>query len=563
MAARPATPAPPPPRLDFSAGAPPEQARLLQWLVFLRVVVAFFILGTTYILYGPLSSGIVYGAIGVNVLITLISATLIERKASSRLFVLFQIYWDFLFVTLLVYFTGAFFSPFSFLYVLTIIFAAIFMGRRHAILIALCASAAYAATLGGQYWGFGQPIELMSAGKIKLPTEGEIFVKFLLNSLAYFSSGLIASYFASRTKAASLQIERQIQEMEDLKILNRNIVQSLPIGLITCDRRGVVIFANEAVSPILGRTDAELRGRQLGEMLPPLATSVGHVSPMDIELFPSDGQRVVLSVTAHNLRDAGGNVSGRVVTLQDVTSLRELEQVATQADRQAAIGNLAASIAHEIRNPLASMSGSIQLLQSELQLNPVHTKLMDIVLRETDRLNNLINEFLAYARPTQLRDTIADLSEILTEQLGVLTHDPACQDRVSIQQDIKKNIVCRLDPDQIRQLFWNLYVNALQAMEDRPGVLTVVARESERYQGFVEIEVRDTGKGITTETMGSIFDPFFTTKERGAGLGLTIVHRIVESHNGKIFVDSTVGRGTTFHVLLPSAGEYPITIYKV
>ncbi len=563
MAARPATPAPPPPRLDFSAGAPPEQARLLQWLVFLRVVVAFFILGTTYILYGPLSSGIVYGAIGVNVLITLISATLIERKASSRLFVLFQIYWDFLFVTLLVYFTGAFFSPFSFLYVLTIIFAAIFMGRRHAILIALCASAAYAATLGGQYWGFGQPIELMSAGKIKLPTEGEIFVKFLLNSLAYFSSGLIASYFASRTKAASLQIERQIQEMEDLKILNRNIVQSLPIGLITCDRRGVVIFANEAVSPILGRTDAELRGRQLGEMLPPLATSVGHVSPMDIELFPSDGQRVVLSVTAHNLRDAGGNVSGRVVTLQDVTSLRELEQVATQADRQAAIGNLAASIAHEIRNPLASMSGSIQLLQSELQLNPVHTKLMDIVLRETDRLNNLINEFLAYARPTQLRDTIADLSEILTEQLGVLTHDPACQDRVSIQQDIKKNIVCRLDPDQIRQLFWNLYVNALQAMEDRPGVLTVVARESERYQGFVEIEVRDTGKGITKETMGSIFDPFFTTKERGAGLGLTIVHRIVESHNGKIFVDSTVGRGTTFHVLLPSAGEYPITIYKV
>ena len=563
MAARPATPAPPPSRLDFSAGAPPEQARLLQWLVFLRVVVAFFILGTTYILYGPLSSGIVYGAIGVNVLITLISATLIERKASSRLFVLFQIYWDFLFVTLLVYFTGAFFSPFSFLYVLTIIFAAIFMGRRHAILIALCASAAYAATLGGQYWGFGQPIELMSAGKIKLPTEGEIFVKFLLNSLAYFSSGLIASYFASRTKAASLQIERQIQEMEDLKILNRNIVQSLPIGLITCDRRGVVIFANEAVSPILGRTDAELRGRQLGEMLPPLATSVGHVSPMDIELFPSDGQRVVLSVTAHNLRDAGGNVSGRVVTLQDVTSLRELEQVATQADRQAAIGNLAASIAHEIRNPLASMSGSIQLLQSELQLNPVHTKLMDIVLRETDRLNNLINEFLAYARPTQLRDTIADLSEILTEQLGVLTHDPACQDRVSIQQDIKKNIVCRLDPDQIRQLFWNLYVNALQAMEDRPGVLTVVARESERYQGFVEIEVRDTGKGITKETMGSIFDPFFTTKERGAGLGLTIVHRIVESHNGKIFVDSTVGRGTTFHVLLPSAGEYPITIYKV
>jgi two-component system sensor histidine kinase PilS (NtrC family) len=447
--------------------------------------------------------------------------------------------------------------------VLTIIFAAIFMGRRHAIIIALCASAAYAASLSGQYWGFGQPIELMGAGKIKLPTEGEIFVKFLLNSLAYFSSGLIASYFASRTKAASLQIERQIQEMEDLKILNRNIVQSLPIGLITCDRRGVVIFANEAVSPILGRTDAELRGRQLGEMLPPLATSVGHVSPMDIELFPSDGQRVVLSVTAHNLRDAGGNVSGRVVTLQDVTSLRELEQVATQADRQAAIGNLAASIAHEIRNPLASMSGSIQLLQSELQLNPVHTKLMDIVLRETDRLNNLINEFLAYARPTQLRDTIADLSEILTEQLGVLTHDPACQDRVSIQQDIKKNIVCRLDPDQIRQLFWNLYVNALQAMEDRPGVLTVVARESERYQGFVEIEVRDTGKGITKETMGSIFDPFFTTKERGAGLGLTIVHRIVESHNGKIFVDSTVGRGTTFHVLLPSAGEYPITIYKV
>ncbi len=561
MASKPAKISAPAAPFKIAAGSAPEQVRLLQWLVFLRVVVAFFILGSTYVLYGPRSSAVVYGMIGVNVLITLLSATLIERKASSRLFVLFQIYWDFLFVTVLVYFTGSFFSLFSFLYVLTIIYAGIFIGRGQSIFIAFASSVAYAAVLCGQLWGVWQPFDLLGLD-LKPPTNEEVFVKILLNALAYFASGMMASYLAARTQAASLQLQRQTQEMEDLRILNKNIVQSLPIGLITCDRRGVVIFANEAVQPILGRGDPELRGRRLGELLPPLGASVGHVSPMDVDFSPDSDRRSVLSITAHNLRDAGGQVAGRVVTLQDVTALRELEQAAKQADRQAAIGKLAAGMAHEIRNPLASMSGAIQLLQSELQLDPIHTQLMNIVMRETDRLNKLINEFLTYARPAQRHDSIADLSEILAEQLGVLAHDPAVQDRIVIESDLQKNLICRFDPDQIRQLFWNLCLNAVQAMDDGPGALTVVARFSTRYPGYAEVEVRDTGKGIDKDIMGSIFDPFFTTKEKGTGLGLTIAYRIVENHNGKIFVDSPGGGGAVFHVLLPSTKDYPITIYK-
>jgi two-component system sensor histidine kinase PilS (NtrC family) len=561
LASKPAKISAPAAPFKIAAGSAPEQVRLLQWLVFLRVVVAFFILGSTYVLYGPRSSAVVYGMIGVNVLITLLSATLIERKASSRLFVLFQIYWDFLFVTVLVYFTGSFFSLFSFLYVLTIIYAGIFIGRGQSIFIAFASSVAYAAVLCGQLWGVWQPFDLLGLD-LKPPTNEEVFVKILLNALAYFASGMMASYLAARTQAASLQLQRQTQEMEDLRILNKNIVQSLPIGLITCDRRGVVIFANEAVQPILGRGDPELRGRRLGELLPPLGASVGHVSPMDVDFSPDSDRRSVLSITAHNLRDAGGQVAGRVVTLQDVTALRELEQAAKQADRQAAIGKLAAGMAHEIRNPLASMSGAIQLLQSELQLDPIHTQLMNIVMRETDRLNKLINEFLTYARPAQRHDSIADLSEILAEQLGVLAHDPAVQDRIVIESDLQKNLICRFDPDQIRQLFWNLCLNAVQAMDDGPGALTVVARFSTRYPGYAEVEVRDTGKGIDKDIMGSIFDPFFTTKEKGTGLGLTIAYRIVENHNGKIFVDSPGGGGAVFHVLLPSTKDYPITIYK-
>jgi two-component system sensor histidine kinase PilS (NtrC family) len=522
----------------------------LLWLVFLRVVTAFLALAAVYVLYPPRAVVGAYLLIGMNVLFNLVGAALIDRRASSQGFILAQVYWDFVYVTALIFLTGGYYSLFSFLYILTIIFAATLTGRGHTYAVAAFSSLGYGAVLFGQFY---ELLPAIGLGELEThPVErSEVAVRLSLNAVAYLGTGLMANYLAARSRVASLQVVRQRREMEELRRLHENIVQSVPIGLITCDRHDNIIFANDAVAPLLGVGRAVLRGQRLGELLPALAGAPRRLGTFDIERAKDDGAKQTVWVTLADLRDTAGRAIGRVVSLRDVTTLRELEQAAKQADRQAAVGKLAAGIAHEIRNPLASMSGSIQLLQSELKLNPDQRRLMNIVVREMDRLNDLINDFLIYARPTPRRDTRLDLAAVLEEQLGILAHDPACQDRVTIDKEIRPNLIGLYDSDQLRQLFWNLFVNALQAMDEGPGTLTVRAGYSDRYPGYFEVEVRDTGKGIEADALASVFDPFFTTKEKGTGMGLTIAYKIVEAHSGKIFVDSTPGGGASFHVLLP------------
>lgn len=525
--------------------------RSLYWLVFLRVVLSFFILGTSHIIYAQKALYSHYGLIGGNVLITLLSAILIERFAAKRFYILFHVYWDFIFVTLLIYFTGGFFSLFSFMYILTIIFAAILTGQSHTMLVALTCSLAYSSLLVGHFAKLLTPLNIQF-DDISQPTFTEIMVKILLNTLAFVITGILASHLSNLSRSADEQIIRQQKAMEELKILNENIVQSLPIGLITVDNKERVNFANAHAGPVLGIKSDLLMGMNLSDKIPSLAKLNPSKEPQDIELLHEDKSRRILAATVADLRDAGEKIIGQVVSLQDVTAIRELEDVAKQADRQAAIGRLAAGIAHEIRNPLASVSGSIQMLRSELELEPTHEHLMDIVTRETDRLNKLISDFLSYARPTKNLETTGDISEMLAEQLGVLENSPECQDRIQIVKNLQKGLTCRFDRDQIRQLFWNLFINAVQSMEGKSGTLTVTSRHSPRHPDHVEIGISDTGSGISQDIMNSIFDPFLTTKENGTGLGLTIAYRIVENHGGKIMVDSNPGGGTTFSILLPT-----------
>ncbi len=531
--------------------AAPDQARLLQWLVLLRVVISFIILYTTYVLYAPNSAVLQYSVIliGGNVLISLIGAVFIERKADSSSFVLFQLYWDFAFVSSLVYITGGFDSLFNFLYIMTIIFTAILTNQAHTMSMALACSGMYATILLAQRFGLTLPLTVAEL-PFDPPVDSEVSVKISLNALAFISMGVLASYLATRGHEADIEIQRQREEMETLRRLNDSIVQSLPIGLITCDDKDEVTFANTNVAVLLRkRGESDLRGLPLSELLPQFDNHPD-AEPFDVERLTRAGHPQTFSVTTNALRNAMDDIIGRIITLQDITKVRELEQAAKQTDRQRAIAKLAAGIAHEIRNPLASMSGSIQLLNSELTLEPVHEHLMKIVMRETDRLNDLITDFLTYARPAKRRDTVADLSLLIDEQLGALALDPACRD-IEIMQNLKSNLICQFDPGQIRQLLWNLFRNSAQAMEDVGGTLSVTARKADRHLGYIEIEVTDTGEGISPEAIDSIFDPFFTTKSKGTGLGLTIAYRIVENHAGKIFVNSTGGLGTTFHVLIP------------
>lgn len=227
--------------------------------------------------------------------------------------------------------------------------------------------------------------------------------------------------------------------------------------------------------------------------------------------------------------------------------LKDSEEAVRRAEKLAAIGQLAAGIAHEIRNPLASMSGSIQVLRDELDLNPENKRLMDIILRESERLNRLITEFLDYARPYKPERAEVDFSGILSETLDVFEKGLSQGHGITIQREVSPGIKVYGEQERLREVLWNLFNNAVQSMPGG-GRLTVSLKAED---GVAVAAIRDTGEGIEEKDIGRVFEPFFTTKTSGTGLGLATVYRIVEAHDGDIRVESKKGKGTLFTVSLP------------
>jgi two-component system sensor histidine kinase PilS (NtrC family) len=344
-------------------------------------------------------------------------------------------------------------------------------------------------------------------------------------------------------------------------------------GLLTTDPEGRITSFNPEAERITGLQAQQALGRDVDEVLPGVrgeaiaraGASDGARSRVRIAYRSSRGGSY-LGVGAYVLRDDEGRPSGHVVIFQDVTEVVGMERELRRSERLAAVGQLSASMAHEIRNPLAAISGSIQVLRRAgegARGAEESRRLMDIVLRETDRLNRILTEFLEYARPGPLRLEALPLAEAVAEVLAIF--DASRPPGVEVSVELQPGLHLRADPGQLRQLLWNLLLNAAQAMPGG-GVVALGARASpppqdgparrrnEREEGgWVEIAVRDGGVGIPAEAQDRIFDPFFTTKPGGTGLGLATVHRIVEEHGGSIRVQSAEGKGTTFHLRLPRA----------
>jgi two-component system sensor histidine kinase PilS (NtrC family) len=266
-----------------------------------------------------------------------------------------------------------------------------------------------------------------------------------------------------------------------------------------------------------------------------------------------------LGVTVSDLRNEG-EITGVIGIFQDLTQIREMEEEIRRKEQLATIGELAAGMAHEIRNPLASLSGSMQVLSKEPLLDEEHKTLMQIALRETERLDTIITGFLRYARPAPPNRKECNLHDLLLETIHFFKQAPEYRTNIEILfHHDEKELIAPVDPDQMKQVFWNLSINAVQAMP-QGGTLRVTVRRGKgtmrstrgEETSFLQVLFRDSGEGITRGNLEKIFYPFFTTKDQGSGLGLAIVHRIIEEHGGKIEVESTRGKGTTFIVSLPS-----------
>jgi signal transduction histidine kinase len=280
------------------------------------------------------------------------------------------------------------------------------------------------------------------------------------------------------------------------------------------------------------------------------------------------GKTLFLGFSISPLRDNNDQVIGKTFIFQDITTFKEMEEQVKRSDRMATIGEFAAGIAHEIRNPLTSLSGSIQVLKEELRLKGANRHLMDIILRESERLNNLITDFLLFAQPSRINKEKLDIAQLIDETLQLFENSPGDNRAIEITKELEGGIFLLGDPHQLKQLFWNLFINAAQIMphggELRVNLETVngaeisnrLKRAKKSMAPLAKISVSDTGDGIKPEEKEKIFEPFFTTKEGGTGLGLAIVHRIVENHEGFISVKSQRNKGTTFDIFLPMGGVF-------
>jgi two-component system sensor histidine kinase PilS (NtrC family) len=467
----------------------------------------------------------------------------------------FQIIWDLLFVTALLVVTGGISSPFSFLYLLSVINASVLLARREALYTASLCGILYGALLDFQFYGLLAPLGL-SQSQASQYGAGYIFYTIFINIAGYYLAAFLTGYLAERALRSELALEEKSVDFDELTRLHSAIVTSMNSGLMTLDPDRKIKVFNACAELLTGFAQAEVYDRRLEEILPEFLPVIGalHVRA-EITLASRRASPRILGCAATTLSDREGRDTGIIINFQDVTELKQMEAELKRADRLAAVGELSARIAHEIRNPLASISGSVQLIAQDCAIRGEERQLFDIVIKETERLNGLISEFLAYARPHPPQLVAVPLCRMI-DDLKILMRSDKRFERITIRQEFAGSLLVRVDVDQFTQVFWNIFANAADAMPEGGEIsvgmerLAGVGNES-GGASWDEIAISDTGTGMSTHELASIFEPFFTTKRGGTGLGLATVYRIVEGHGGHVRVESTAGQGTRFLIYLP------------
>jgi two-component system sensor histidine kinase PilS (NtrC family) len=448
---------------------------------------------------------------------------------------------DLVITSLLVYVTGGAQSPYTFLYALSIVSAGALSYRRGAVVVTI-ASLVAATVVFLLAWTRAIALPMSAQAQPWDQATLDLVRAVGINYAAMIGVGALAFIFGDQLQKGAESLATTRKAVADLYTLHQDIVRSLASGLITIGTDNKILSANTAAAEILRREPAQLLGIHVDDVLPKLAGE----GRADIEVIAA-GQELTIGATVSPLRDVRDQVIGRVVNFTDLTELRRLEAQHQRSERLVTVGHLAAGIAHEIRNPLASISGSIELLRRAPQTSDDDRTLMNIVHREIDRLNILIGDLLDYANPKPRQTVDFDLGVLVEEVLQVARGEPAFS-AVDVALDVQKPLAVHADPAQLRQVVWNLVRNAADAARAGGKHVSVSVRAD---SGSIEISIADDGPGIPPELLAKIFDPFFTTKRKGTGLGLATSHAIVLEHGGRIDAESTIGGGTKMVVRLP------------
>ncbi len=445
-----------------------------------------------------------------------------------------QVLVDFGVVAATISFTGGPESFFNFLFVIVILEAGLLLGVYHSFLFATLAAVA------------------LLAQTLAPPVEGAprdtavLWYNYVVQALAFYLTASISGYWNQRV--------RRIQQFQ------HEILDNLNNGFLIADGSGTILAVNKAAEAILGLEPGEALGRPVEEILRvpsggecPLITALRlqrDFTSYEFNAETASGEFKILGLTTSRIHDSRGRLTSIIASFSDLTEMANLRLELQRQDRLAVVGELAAGLAHEIRNPVAAIRGAVDELQHNLDVKPMAERLAAIAIRESDQLNQIVSGFLDFARKPSLKPFTFDVRGLVSEVLDGLEYKHPTNGRLRIEGRLAEGL-CPVSGDrsQIKQVFVNIAKNALEAMGEE-GCLTVsvITRPSS-----VEIVFEDEGPGIDPDKTARIFEPFYTTKESGVGMGLAICQRIVTAHDGVIRVGSRAGGGTTMTVRLPLA----------
>lgn len=500
-----------------------------------------------------LRPGVVYLLGGLTFLATLVYIALLRllrRRPTIQAYI--QFFGDLLLITALVYHLGGIASPFSMLYLIVIAVASALLRRRAGLIVASAAYVLYALLSLGLFYGRVPP---SNPGQPQVDT-WRLTYNLAVHCFGFYMVALMTSYLSHSVTRVERELEEKTEHLADLQVVHRDVIQSINSGLLTTDLEGAITSANQAGLAILGKPEAELVGQPIQQSgffsveywreLTAASEQRGRLRS-EVELA-RNGEVHFIGFSISQLTDAEGLLRGYIVIFQDLTGWRRLQEELRLKDRMAAVGELAAGLAHEIGNPLAAISGSVQLLSSSLNGNASQRKLIDILLKESQRLDRTIKGFLRFARPRDRSSVPFDIAHLLIENFELLKNSQEVSEKHHLEADLDPPSTRLIaDPDQVSQIFWNLARNALRAMPDG-GTLRVVGRLAD---DCYRMQVIDTGRGMSEEQRTNLFHPFHSLFDGGTGIGMAIVYRIVQDHGGRLRVDSRPGGGTTITVELP------------
>ena len=554
--------------------------RQLRWMIGIRLVVITSVVLPYFLLqlasgeesrefsFLYLLAGLTYGASLIYI------ALLRLLRGRWRAQALIQFVGDLLLITGMVYYFGGVASPFSILYFIVIIVASALFQRATGFAVASLASLLYASIVVALYFGWLPPsteahdrVLPAVVDQASVAAQGQLgqaaglpawrlFYNLVTHIFGFYTVAYLTTRLAQNISRAERELQEKQEDLADLQVIHRDIVESVPSGLITCDLEGMVTSVNLAAQDILGKNRDALLGKPVTAAR--LFTEEewseirDHISPNrrlrpEVTYQRGDSERHIgYSVT--ELADAEGTRTGFILIFQDLSDWRKLQDELQLRERLAAVGELASGIAHEVGNPLAAISGSVQMLTAALEDDSAHRRLLDIIFKESQRLDRTIKSFLQFARPKERSSVRFDIARLLSENVQLLINSPEVSKQHHLELVVDPPSVTLIaDPDQISQIFWNLARNSLRAM---PGGGTL------KVDGHVEgndycIRFTDDGRGMDLEERGKMFHPFRSFFDGGTGIGMAIVYRIVEEHGGRLAVDSQPGRGTVITVTLP------------